>query len=104
MMNNQDARPTLSMGKQHARPTPKPYANKPRLAGGSKPQQHEKDLKRYKEGDFIVHITMMNGELVEGKIIGGDKYSIKMILEGRNNFETTLFKHAIESFEIKYLY
>lgn len=101
-MNNQDARPTLSMNKKHARPAPKPYVIKPRLAGGSKPQQHEKDLKRYKESGYFVYITMMNGESVGGTIIGGDKYSIKMVLNS-DDFETTLFKHAIESFKIKRL-
>lgn len=101
MQQKQEVRQTLSMTKNNSRPIrvdnkSASFPAKQRPSGGSKPLEHDKDLKRFKENNSCISITLMSGNIIgSAVIVGGDKYSIKI---RTSSGDSTIFKHAIESF------
>lgn len=63
---------------------------------------HDAVLHALQKDGRVIHITLMSGERLEGKIVGRDKFTIT-VLSQMGIADTTLrrqvvYKHAIESF------
>lgn len=98
MMEKQEDRKILTMPKPYLKPERVDFKSydKKKIPGGSRLTEHDKELKRCKEGSAKITLRLMSGEVIENVLLlGGDKYSVKV----RTSFgDETYFKHAIESF------
>jgi len=95
-VNNSSDRQTLSIkDNQHQRYNRPSYPKK-RVSGASRTLPHDKELKELEKSGQQVVIALMSGGLVDGVIIGSDKFTIKV--KTKRGVNSTYFKHSVESF------
>lgn len=60
---------------------------------------HDAILKNAQDAGDMIKITAISGEIVIGKLVNRDKFTITVI-EDATGDKATFYKHAIESFKI----
>lgn len=62
------------------------------------PKGHDTVLGAIQNGGRSITVELISGEVVTGKLVGRDKYTVTVRPENTQNIRKVIYKHAIESF------